>query len=314
MKATDAAGRPLSIQTIDHQGLTWVNVERPTLAEMSYLSERFRFHPLSLDDCLSWVQLPKLDEHSDHLFLVMHFPEFDHGVRLTRPRQVSIFVGATYVVTVHGGELRPLAKLFQDCRMSDERRGQTMGRGSGLLLYHILDVLVDHCFPILNAIIGSVDQVEGRMFDRREGAVLRDLALLRRDILAYRRIVRPQIEVLEAMEAKEYPSLKVEEEVYFGDLADHMRKLRVELEDLWEVVDGLHETYDSLTSQMTNTVMRILTVFASLILPFLVVSSLYGMNVHLPMGGSPWAFLVLLGIMGILSLALLAFFRLRRWV
>ena len=314
MAVTDLAGKQLNIELAEYGELTWVNIEKPSVAEMSYLKEHYPFHPLDLDDCLSRVQLPKLDEYPGYLFLVMHFPLFKEAMRLTQPSQVSIFVGATYVVTVHTGELRPLTKLFRDCQSSEAIREETMGSGSGLLLYRILDGLVDYCFPILNRVMENVDRVEEGIFDRREGQILRELALLRRDILSYRRIVHPQIDVLESMEEKEFPFLKVNPEVYFGDLADHMRRLWAELEDLKEVVEGLHDTHDSLSSQHTNQIMRVLTIFATIMLPLTVVASLYGMNVSLPLQDNVAAFGIVVAIMALISAGLLSLFRVRRWL
>jgi magnesium transporter len=110
---------------------------------------------------------------------------------------------------------------------------------------------VDYCFPSLNKIIETVDGLEVRIFDMAAKELARELLVTKRDILAYRRIVRPQIEVLELLEKKEYPFLKVDPDVYFGDLADHVRRISVELEDLKEVIQGLHDTHVSLTTDRT---------------------------------------------------------------
>jgi magnesium transporter len=137
--------------------------------------------------------MPKLDEFDDHLFLVLHFPRFDKQSRITHPSEVDVFAGAGYIVTVHSGDLRPLVKLFSDCQASEEVRADLMGRGSGYLLYRVLDSLVDDNFPILRKIIANVDGLEERVFETIGQEVVRELALLRRDVLSYRRVVRPQI-------------------------------------------------------------------------------------------------------------------------
>ena len=314
MALVDVAGRSLNVEVVEHNGLTWYDLQQPTLAEMEYLAEHFPFHPLDLDDCRSRVQLPKLDEYPSYIFLVLHFPLFDERMRLTRPSQVALFAGASYVVTVHGGDLRPLTKLFQDCQQSEEIRREAMDYGSGLLLYRILDALVDYCFPILNKLIAQVDSLEVRVLDRGSPGLLRELAFVRRDILSYHRVVRPQILVLESLERKEYTFLKLNLDVYFGDLADHMRRLSSELEDLKEVVEGLHDTHTSVTSQRTNQAIRVLTLFASFLLPMTVVTGFYGMNVQLPGAGSPWLYAPILGGMLVLPAGVLFFFWKRDWL
>ena len=306
----------LNIAEVSHQGLTWVNVVGPTLGEMAYLKERFAFHTLALDDCLSRVQLPKVDEYDEphHLFLVFHFPLFDREMRITLPSQVSIFVGPDYVVTVHRGDLRPMVKLFQDCQESEVVRQGTMGQSVGYLLYHILDGLVDYCFPILNKVTEAVDNLEVRVVDIRARELARELSIAQRDIISYRRIVRPQISVLELLERKEYPFLKLDPDVYFGDLADHMRRISVELENLKDVMDTLYNTHFTLTSHRTNEVVRVLTIIGTIMLAPVIVSGLYGMNVPLPLEKSPQAFGILIAISAAISAVMLIYFRLRRWI
>ena len=234
--------------------------------------------------------MPKLDELDDHLFMVMHFPRFDKQSRITQPSEVDVFAGAGHIVTVHSGELRPLVKLFTDCQTSDEVRQGVMGRGSGYLLYRMLDSMVDYSFPILfpilRRIMANVDDLERRVFETFGQDVVRELALVRRDVLSYRRVVRPQIVVLEELEERDFDLLRVDGDIYFGDLADHMRRIWSELEDLKEVVEGLYDAHGSLAMIRTNDIVRILTVAATVILPFVVVSSVYGMNIDLPFDDS----------------------------
>lgn len=313
-KLTTAGLARLEIQSVTWKGLTWLNIERPTMAEMEYLRSRFNFHPFALDDCLSRVQLPKVDEFDDHIFLVLHFPLFNKQMRLTVPAQVAIFAGTTYVVTVHRGELKPLVKLFADCMQSEAVRDELMARSSGYLLYRILDVLVDYCFPILGKIMEQVDEVEEHLFERGTRQIAERLSFIRRDIIAYRRIIRPQIGVMELLERREYPFLKVDPDVYFGDLADHTRRIWAELEELREVSQGLNETLFTLSSQLTNDALRILTVIFTLLLPITVIGTMYGMNVHLPFADNPLAFWVTLGIGTLLGLTMWVWFRVNKWV
>jgi len=306
----------LNVSEVVLGDLTWVNIVGPSLAEMEYLRQRFDFHPLALDDCMSKVQLPKVDDYDEqqYLFLVLHFPLFNREMRLTVPSQVSIFVGRDYVVTVHRGDLRPLVKLFQDCEASEPVRQSLMEQSVGYLLYRILDALVDYCFPILNKVIEAVDNLEMRILDVRARGLVRELSMVERDMISYRRIVRPQITALEQLERHEYPFLKLDPDVYFGDLADHMRHIHAELEDLNAVLDTFYNTHSTLITHHTNEVIRVLTIIGTVMLAPVLISSLYGMNVPLPLDDSRWALLILLGISAVASAGMLAFFRFRRWI
>lgn len=283
---------------------------------MQYLAEHFPFHPLDLDDCLSRVQRPKIDKYPDYLFMIFHFPVFDKRARVTLPSQVSIFLGEDYLITIHQGDLKPLVKLFQECKMDERARIENMGRSTGYLLYRILDRLVDYCFPILDKIGANIDAVEDEIFSSEDREkVIRELSLLRRDIISFRRMIKPQTEVMELLEKSDWPILKEDPEVYFGDLADHMRKIQETLDDYKEVVEGLNDTNNTLTSSQINKVMKTLTIISTTMLPLTLVASIYGMNLHyLPFSHHPWAFWFFLVVMTVMAVSLLAIFRRKRWL
>jgi len=304
----------LNIESIKYGKITWLNVEKPTPKDMEYLAQNYLFHPLDLEDCLSRIELPKIDEYESYLFLVLHFPVFNKQARVTVRSQVSIFIGEDFMVTVHSGELKPLSKLFNDCQQNERAQQENMGRSSGYLLYRVLDRLVDYCFPILNKVIGNIEAVEDRLFTDQARDVVRDISILRRDIMSYRRIVRPQTAIIKSLEEEDYPFLKEDLDVYFGDIRDHIAKITETLDEYREVLEGINASSDSLFTHSTSAVVKMLTVLGAVLLPFIVVASLYGMNVLLPFQDNPLAFLfVILITMGISGI-MLAFFRFRRWI
>ena len=297
--------------------LTWTYIEKPGDQDVEYLAQHFDFHPLNLDDVVSRVQRPKIDEYDDHLFIVLHFPVFDKENRVTTPSEVDIFIGEDYLVTVHkSGDLKPLAKFFKECQLDEETRKNYMGRSSSYLLYHMLDKLVNYCFPILNKLIDNIDKVEDLIFTKAVPETVREMSLMRRDLISFRRVIRPQISVVEALEGEEYPFFKEEQEVYFGDIADHIRKIWDGLEDCKEVVDGLAETSNWLTSHRIQEIMRVLTIVMALLAPATLLASIYGMNITLPGGRESglWPLLGLLLVMLGIAVAMLLFFRRRRWL
>ena len=135
-----------------------------------------------------------------------------------------------------------------------------------------------------------------------------------RDIITYRRVIRSQVRVLELLEQRTYPVLDVDREAYFGDLADHVRRIWAELEELKEVIEGLGDAHSSIISHQTNQVIRLLTIIATVVLPLTLISGLYGMNVRLPLGDTPNGFWVVVGAMAAVAGAMLVYFRLRRWI
>lgn len=311
--AADGGAEP-SIKSIAWDKLTWVNIEQPTEVETKYLAENYPFHTLDLDDCLSRIQLPKVDEYDEYFFMVFHFPVFNPEARVTTASQVSIFIGEDYLITLHQGDLKPLVTLFRSCEANEKTREESMGRSPGYLLYLVLDRLVNYCFPILNRIGENIDDVENLIFGENPREALAGVALLRRDIISFRRIIRPQTEAVETLEQKEWPVFKEDPEIYFGDIADHLRKISGILDDYRDVVEGLSDTNDVVISFRTNEVMRVLTVIATIMMPLTLIASIYGMNIKLPLADSSLSFPLTVAVMLFVIFGMLAFFRSKRWI
>jgi len=306
----------LKLESLTWGNLTWVNIEKPTERETEYLAQNYPFHPLDLDDCLSRIQRPKIDEYKDYLFLVLHFPVFSKESLVTTSTQVSVFIGKNYLITLHKGELKPLVKLFRECQLDEESRQEHLSQGSGYLLYRIIDRLVDYCLPILNKIGNNIEDTEDNIFS--SSGVLKaieDLSILRRDVISFRRTIWPMRAVIGSLEPKVRRFTDMDMVVYFGDMVDHVDKIWDGLDEYKEIIEGLNATYDSLATHRTNEVIRMLTIIATILLPITVVASIFGMNIPLgPFTASPYSALcVSLICLAIIS-GMLYFFRRQRWI
>jgi len=305
----------LNMESLTWGNLTWVNIEQPTERETEYLAQNYPFHPLDLDDCLSRIQRPKIDEYEDYLFLVFHFPVFNKEARVTTPSQLSVFIGQDYLITLHKGELKPLVKLFRECQIEEETLQENFSQGSGYLLYRITDRLVDYCLPILNKIGGNIERVEEEIFSQRMPRAIREISILRRDVISFRRIIWPMRAVIGSLKPKVHRFTKRDMGVYFDDMIDHVDKIWDGLDEYKEIIEGLNDTHDSLATNRTNEVIRMLTIIATILLPITVVASIFGMNIPLgPFGDSKlsflYVFLICLAIIG----GMLYFFRRQRWI
>jgi magnesium transporter len=305
----------LNIEKVTWNDLTWVNIEPPTEREKEYLAQNYPFHPLDLDDCLSRIQRPKIDEYQDYLFLVLHFPVFNPEARVTNPSQISIFIGEKYLITLHKGELKPLVALFRDCELNEDTREEHFSQGTGFLLYRIIDRLIDYCLPIINKISANIEKTEDDIFKSRGmPRAIGDISTLRRDVIAFRRIIWPMRAVIASLEPKIRRFTSMDLAVYFGDMIDHVDKIWDALDEFKEIIEGLNDTHDSLSSNRTNEVMRMLTVIATVLLPLTVVASLYGMNIPLPFQESHYSFALVFGVWIIIVTCMLYFFRRQRWI
>ncbi len=306
--------RKLNVETLKWGKINWVNIEQPTREDMEYLAQNYLFNLFDLEDCLSRVERPKIDEYDNYLFIVLHFPVFNKKIRITKPSQVAIFITEGLLVTVHSGELKPLANLFNDCQQNERAREENMSRSTGFLLYRVLDRLIDYCFPIANKIITNIEDAENRLFKEPAWQTVREISLLRRDVMACRHIIRPQYAIIKSLEIKDYPFLREDLEHHFGDIGDHIGKINETLDEYKEVVEGLNATSDSLFSYRSNESIKMLTVLGTVLLPLLVVGGLYGMNVKLPFQDSDHAFLFIILFTLALSGSMLAYFRYRKWI
>ena len=314
-QAGDVQPRPEPrLQELHAHGLTWIHLDAPTLEETTLLAERFGWHPLDLEDVLSRRQRPKVDEYPDYLFGVLHFPVYDKAIQRLNAAELDFFVGNGYLVTLPAVELLPVTRLFGRCQEDRELREQLFTKGSGYLLYHILDDLFDYCFPILDKIGHKLDSVEDDMFEERAEDVVRDLSNVKQEIISYRKIIKPERSTLRLLERQVERFLPENLELYFDDIVDQSERIWDLLDNFKEVVEALEDTNESVISHRQNDVLRVLTVVTVILLPLTLITGIFGMNVHFPGFETGAAFWAIVGFMLGLALALTAFFRLKRWL
>jgi magnesium transporter len=158
--ATPAERQRLS--EIEAGGLTWIHLDAPTKEEVEGLAERFGWHALDVEDVLSKRQRPKVDDYVEegYLFAVLHFPVYDKSIGRLNAGELDVFLGPDYLVTLPNVRLDPVSRLFRRCSEDEELREQLFTKGSGRLLYEVLDDLFDYCFPILDKIGHKLDVIE----------------------------------------------------------------------------------------------------------------------------------------------------------
>jgi magnesium transporter len=297
-------------------GLRWIDIPRPASADGEWLRAEFGFHPLDLEDVFSRNQRPKLDTYDDYLFLVMQFPVYEKARKRLIAVELDLFVGPDYLVTLPSNDLPPLQALFERFGEREDLRHQVFSKGSGYLLYRIIDACVDASFPMLRKMGLKLDQLEDDIFEeRRTSEIVRDINDLKQEIISFRRIVRPQRAVLGDLEKTKQRYLAEEMEIYFDDISDAAERIWDLLDNYKEVIDSLESTNESVLTHRLNDSLRILTAFSVMLLPLTLIASVYGMNVQLPfMEHGPVAFWLVMVVMVLALVVMLAFFRRRGWL
>jgi len=317
--AVDVAPRP-RLAELQSDGLTWLHLEAPSHEEAQLLAARFGWHPLDVEDVLSRRERPKVDSYTEeesagYLFAVLHFPVYNAAVgRLDA--ELDVFLGPDYLVTLPTVELKPVTRLFERSYSNEEFRRNLFARGSGRLLYELLDDLYDYCFPILDKIALKLRQIDEEIDEitPRAKERVRDIHKVKQEIISYRKIVRPQRPTLRQLERGVERFLPQELELYFDDIVDASERIWDNLDNYKEVVEALEDTNESLISHQQNDILYVLTIFSVVMLPLTFLTGLFGMNVHFPGFNSSDGFIVAIVSMVAVVFAMLGFFRYKRWL
>src|SRR5919106_4662675 len=302
-----------NVEKIDAEGLTWVNIESPTALERGWLEEHYDFHALDLEDVLSRNQRPKIDTYDEYLFIVLHFPVFDPSVGRLGAGELDLFVGPGFLITIPNQPLQPVEYLFERCRAKEELREQIFSKGSGYLLYRIVDDSFDYCFPMLRKIGNKLDAVEEEIFSGRGEEVVRDISNVKQEIINFRKVIRPQRPVLRDLEnvKQRFLAPEIDLEIYFDDIVDAHERIWDMLENYQEVVEALEDTNESVISHRVNGILKVLTSISVIVLPLTLLASIWGMNVGVPGEGDRDDFFAIVAAMVVIMFAMIAFFRRR---
>ena len=302
---------------LDSPSITWIHVEGCVTPDtLQHLGGLFGLHPLALEDVLNTGQRTKLESYEGQLFLVMHLPAQNRaGVEA---QQVSFFLGHNYLISFHDGDTDPFEPVRGRLR---RRAGRLRDRGADYLLYGLVDLIVDQGFPLLEDYGEQIESIEEALLDDPDKALLNHIHRLRRELLLLRRLIWPQSEVLRQLLHEDYPSVQDQTKVFLRDCHDHALHILDLLESYREMTTVMLEAYLSSASNRLNEAMRVLTVIATVFMPLTFIVGVYGMNFSVN-ESSPWAmpelrwaygYPVVWGVMVLIGIAMLFYFKRRKW-
>ncbi|CAG1016619.1 Cobalt/magnesium transport protein CorA [Anaerolineales bacterium] len=301
----------------DKRGLLWVDFTSEPPETSQPILESFNFHHLAIADALEQTHAPKIDDWGDYLYVVLNYM---HLVKESEPwdteiDELDIFLGRNYVITHHDNPVSSIDETW-NASQRDPRYSQD---GADHLLYKIIDAIVMDYMPIIEKIDDEIDMVEDQVFDRPSSQTLARLFTLKRVLLAMRRILLPQREVLNKMARDEYQVIDRKDRIFFRDIYDHLVRLHDINESLRDLVGGAMDTYLSVINNRLNDVMKTLTLITTLFMPISFITGFFGMNFLEPVAGlvgwtSRQTFTVMLGIMLGLPIVMYSWMRRRTWV
>ncbi|HET8770531.1 MAG TPA: magnesium transporter CorA family protein [Gemmatimonadaceae bacterium] len=314
-------------------GTLWVDINVASRHQHALLEKVFRFHPLSVEDALSAEGRVKVEEFPSYALVVVR------GVRFmdeTTDRydietfNLNCFLGRNFVVTAHGqhapGVEATVDRLVRTAaaqasaprdpsgappRPADD----LLGRGPARLLHQILDGTVDAYFPIIDQLDEFVDGLEERVFVKFDQDALRDIFSVKRLVLQLRRHLAPMREVFNTMQSRPSALIPPETQLYFRDIYDHVIRLNESLDSYRDLLSSTLDSYLTQVSNRMGLVTKGLTVVATLSVPFVVVSGMWGMNLAgIPLAQSPYGFWVMLGLQAALGAGLIWVLKRRGWL
>lgn len=294
----------------------WLNVDglgdARTLEELAQI---FDIHPLAMEDVVNVHQRSKVDQFGERTFIVTHMVFLDDHFET---EQVSLLLGPDFVVTF---QERPGWDCLEPVRERIRKQATRMrDSGSGYLAYGILDAVIDHYFPVLEAYGERLETLEDRIIAEPDRAVVAEIHEVKRELLHLRRAIWPQREALNSLVRDEIPHITEETRLYFRDCYDHAVRIIDLVETYREVCSDLMDLYLSSISNRMNEIMKVLTVISTLFIPLTFVVGVYGMNFNtafpwnMPELNWPYGYPLCLAVMVLITIAQLIFFRRKGWI
>ena len=303
-------------QHIERPNLTWHYFDDNSQEAIAFLHKNFSFHPLDFEDVEAGPQQPKVDFYSDYLFGIFHFPAEQNGDSI-HVFEVDIFMSENYLITVSKGENNVLKRIFQKAKKDKTYQEEIMGKDGAFLLYKLLDALTDDCWPRVRKISGQINDIEEEIYsEKMQKTTLQKIAFVKRNLIRLKRIIYPQqLAISLLVRTNDLSYLPPALNIYYDDINDTLQRLQMITESHVDVMNSLHNVNESLISQRTNEVIKLLTVISVSLLPMTILTGLYGMNVEgLPFVDHPNSIWLLFGGVLLAIACIMIYFRRRGWL
>jgi magnesium transporter len=303
-------------QKIQSNNITWINIVNPDKKDVQFLKEEFELCPSILKEYIPRIKRPKVEEYKDYLFVVIHFPVFNRKTKKTVSIEFDIILFENILITSCTGSFPELKKVFEKCGVNEQVRDYYMEKNAVCLIYKILDKLIDTRMPMLDHIDDRLEEMEEEIFNGNERKMVGEVAIVKHDIISFRKIVKPQRVVLESL-------IRTATKITGGNLTRTSAevigsnvKIWHTLENYKETIEALEHTNESLLSYKLGDTMKVLTAFSVIVLPLSLIANAFGMNVTngMPFLGLQNGFWIIVIFMSSITFISFLFFRFKKWL
>ncbi len=301
--------------TLKGPSVTWIDIQDPQKEDVEYLQKEFNFHPLALDQLIPPSWSTKVEVFPNHLLLILFLPSYNKEKRESRARELDIIITKDILVTSHYNSIVPLKEVFHQCNLYKEEQEKWMAQGTGFLLHHALNALWEDCGAKVNKIDQKLTRIEESMFQGKEREMLKEISIMKADIMNFWKIVRPQKGIFTSLRDMSGEFFGPQLVPYFSHMRNHWARVASSLLSHKDTIEALEDTNNALLSHKTNEIMKVLTMFSVALLPLTLIAGIFSMNTKLlPIAGLPNDFWILSGIMVTSILLTIGYFKKKKWL
>lgn len=295
--------------------ITWIDIVRPSREDMDYLKEHFSFHPIIIDELMRPSAREKAEDYGSYLFMVMHFPRYSQEHLTSIPVELDMLVTNSYVITVRYEKLEAFDSMFNKCMTDPHMKDQCFSRTTGHFLYFLIDEVLEHTRRQLAHIGDKLDIIEKNIFSDQTRERIREISLLKRDILDFRRILRPLEHQLKSLEAKGEKFFGERIKVYLSDLVGDFLRVWNGIENYKDTIESLETTHTHILNSRANEIMKIFTILAFTTFPLSLLVGLLSIDLQgNPIFGLKYAFWIIFVLVIVGVITMLSVFKKKRWL
>ena len=296
----------------------WIHLSSPTKDEIQELVNKYDFHELIEDDLSESTTHEKIDVYEEYIFTVLNFPKYNHDLKKYVFNQFSIILWKDIIVTISKYDTNHIENIIKNYaqELKEREDDEEYKISPYYILYTIIDAMYDKTTTLLNKSAKDVNSMEEKLFlsNKLEKELLESLTIKKRNIVGLKHLFMPHKEILEEFQEIIPKFYKEDLDVYFEDLGARLDRIMNVIENSYENVESLFETYNSLMTIKTNSVINILTIFTAITWVLTLISGIYGMNIALPGQDQEYFYAILFAIMVAISIGLILYFRKKKWI
>jgi magnesium transporter len=293
------------------KNIVWLDIVDPDQNDAALLRDEFNAHPLAIEDAFNETHRPKIDVYGDQYFLIFYAAQVSADGKKLDLQAIHLLVGKNYLVSIHRGPIRQINETLARWQSPNSPIKNKVGS----LLYSLLDAVVDDYFPLMDSISDRTDEIEDQVFQEYNRDAIQSIFELKRELLALRRVVAPQRDVVNVLLRREVPIFSREESIYLQDVYDHLVRVVESVESYRDLLSSALDSYLSVQSNRLNQVVKLLTITSIILMGNALIAGIYGMNfTYMPELSWPFGYPFALGLMVVVSLGLLVFFKRIKWL